>query len=183
MAEKYNIAYFDPEGVMHECVIDVPDYIGQVQDIRGYVVLERPEVDEVLEAIRGSVLTINLEANKDLTFEELYAEEERTNKVTYTRAGNVEFVGFLKPDGFFQDIVNNAWEISIEATDGLGMLKSLSYIEQGGSFDSEIKIISKALARTGLELNIYTAVAVAYDDLPTGADVLANVKVNQNRFL
>ena len=183
MAEKYNISYFDPEGVMHECVIDVPDYIGQVQDIRGYVVLERPEVDDVLEAIRGSVLTINLKANKDLTFEELYAEEERTNKVTYTRDGNVEFVGFLKPDGFFQDFVNSQWEISIEATDGLGMLKSLSYTEQEGSFATEIEIISKALARTGLALEIYTSVAVGYDDLPTGADVFQNVKVNQKRFL
>src|SRR5690606_10919182 len=183
MAEKYNIAYFDPEGVMHECVIDVPDYIGQVQDIRGYVVLERPEVDDVLEAIRGSVLTINLEANKDLTFEELYVEEERTNKVTYIRDGNVEFVGFLKPDGFFQDFVNSQWEISIEATDGLGMLKSLSYTEQEGSFATEIEIISKALARTGLALEIYTSVAVGYDDLPTGADVFQNVKVNQKRFL
>src|SRR5690606_14985553 len=35
----------------------------------------------------------------------------------------------------------------------------------------------------GLALEIYTSVAVGYDDLPTGADVFQNVKVNQKRFL
>lgn len=184
MALKYYISYYGAEAdVFHECEIDVPDYVGDVQNVRGYVVYEHPEVEDVLEAIRGSKITINLEANQGLQFAELYTEEERINKATYKRNGEVLFVGFIKPDGFYRDFVNNEWLISLEATDGLGMLKNLSYDRLTGGFVSEISVMAVALQRTGLNLDICTNLNVSYDTQDAGTDVLANVKVNQNRFV
>lgn len=188
MAIQYKIQYYNTANVKHECTIDVPSYVGEVQLIRGSVVHARPEVDDVLEALRGSELTINLEANKDLDFRDLYIEDERFNEVVYKIDDKIEFVGYLKSDGYYRDYVNSEWVVTMKAVDGVGLLKNLSYVDSAKEIyvgkEKEIKIVANCLKRTGLSLDICVDIIVIYDGLnPSLDDVLDKVKMNQFRFV
>lgn len=179
---KYYCEYTDTENVGHRFEIENDDFNGSATEVGGYVEFEYLEVDDVLEAIRGSALKIYLEADINLTFEDLYSDQERTFKVTYYRSGQVKFIGFLNPDGIFQDWVNDKWEISLDVSGGLGYLENLSYPSTGGK-EKEIEIIAKCLKRTGLELYINTSLITNYVGQPSVTDVLDNVYQDTGRFI
>lgn len=183
---KYFFEYNDVEGVLHRAEIDDPNYTGSPIEVSGYVEHEYLDVDDILNPIHGSALRVHLDANVNLTFNDLYSEEERTFKVTYYRDSIVKFIGFINPDGLYQDWVNDHWQISLDASDGLGYLENLAYVDNDGlqilGIESEIKIIAKALKRCGLELPIYTKIRTRYKGLSNSLDGLSNVKIAQERF-
>lgn len=179
---KYFLEYNDVVDVLHRVEISSDSFSGEATEVGGYAELEYMEVDDVLEAIRGSAMRIHLEASTAITFEDLYSDVERTFKVTYYRDGQIKFVGFLNPDGMYQDWVYDKWILSLDASGGLGYLENLSYPSTGIK-EKEIDIIAKCLSRTGLELEICTRLITEYDTQPGGTDVLDNVYQDSERFI
>jgi len=160
---------------------------GSVQ-IYGSCSLEYSETKDTLESVRGSGLKIDLDANSDLTFSDLYSEEERTYSVEYFRDGVTLFNGWLSPEGIYQSLVSDKWVISLDCTDGLGFLKNLSYVEDATGLNfvgkqSLTKIVSNCLKRTKTPQNILTSVNIYYDGLSQTLDVFDNVYFNANRFV
>lgn len=155
---KYVMAYVDNAGFEYRVVILEEDYTGLSTRIGGYAVLGRDEASPAWQAIRPGTLTIYIDADVNYTFDDLFSETERQFKVEAYRNGDVWFIGWLSPEGLYQDWVNSAWQITVKATDGLAMLKNLSYVQTDGSpwvGDDTLKnILRKCLDRTGIELDV-----------------------------
>ena len=183
----YNLNYKDLEGVLHEADIRKKDYYGFSTDVKGYCILNYTDFEDINNSIISSGLTIKLDADVSVTYEELYVENDRTFFVTYDRASQRLFNGWLTPDGFFEDYVTDRWEITVECVDGLAFLEDLSYVDDNGLFytgkQSQLEIISNCLKRTGVQQNINTYIKVFYTGLSTSVDTLANVYYNADRFV
>ncbi len=195
MALKYFFEYKDDVNHLHRCEISNTTFAGAATEIQGNCTIDYAEVNDPLEAIRGVGMRIDLEADTTVTLEDLYTEEERQYKVVHTVDGTTLFVGFLKPDGVFQDFVNDKWVITMDCVDGLGLLENLSYVTDTGLYyqgrQTEIQIIANCLKRTGLQQNINTAINVFYSGFDTDTDptntldpidVLKAVNLNAERF-
>jgi len=183
---KYIIEYLDVEGIQHITEIEINGYFGDATYVQGNVILSYVDTDNPSETIRGSGLTINLEANPDLTFSDLITDSERDVRVKYSRAGIRLFWGWLNADGFFEDFVKTDWIVSLECVNGLGYLDNLAYVDDNGLFftgkQSQLEIIFNCLDRTGLPSGLNTRIEIFYTGLATNVDPLANVYLNADRF-
>lgn len=194
MALKYYFEYIDLKGILHRCDIEVPNYTDEPIEVTGYVELTAGSVTDALECIRGTGLKLFLHASVDRKYEELYLVQDDEIKVTYVRDSITEFIGFLNPEGMYEDYVSDKWTLSLLCADGLSFLKNKAYVnnETGENFtgkETELNIISNCLRRTGLDIDINTSIGLGYhgmnDDLLSGAtyNVLTRVYLNSERFL
>ena len=88
MAVRYFIKYFDTIGIEHKLNIYDDAYVGDALQVDGNVTLTYADTDNVLEAIRGQGLSVELEANKDLTFNNTPLScPTNTSNVTITTTG------------------------------------------------------------------------------------------------
>lgn len=187
MAQKYELIYLDVVNVEHELQIYDDSYSGDVIEIQGKIFLDYSKADDNLEAIRGQGLRVELEANSDLTYSDLYSEEEKTFPVTYLRDSVILFDGWLNPEGFYENFVMNKWYVTFDCIDGLGYLENLSFVNTDGSFItgkiSQFEAIRKALLRTGLEKDINVSIDIYYTGLSTDVCILENVFVIAERYI
>jgi hypothetical protein len=183
----YEIEYFDLEGVRHTCSIAEYTTDSIPITINGYVTYNLSEVDDVDESIRGSGLTLSLEASTSRTFSDLTNKPDKYWKVTYTRDGATFFIGWLITDGIYEDFVADKWIIDLDVTDGLSYLTDLSYVDSDGlqfsGKQTQLEIISNCLNRIGIDQNINTNIDIYYTGLSTSLDVLDNVNYNVDRFI
>lgn len=187
MAVKYFIRYFDVIGIEHKLDIYDDSYNDQPIQVDGNITLTYSDTDNSLEAIRGKGLSVELEADANLTFNDLWSEEEKTFRTVYKRADVILFQGWLNPEGFFENWVDPNWKVTFDCVDGLGYLKDLSFVEETGlpitGRKTYLEILSLALRRTGLQLNINTAIDIRYTGLNSSLDVLDNVYANTERYV
>ena len=188
MALKYWFEFTDLESVAHRVEISDTTFTGDSTQIYGSCSLEYSETKDTLEPVRGSGLQIDLEADSNLTFYDLYSEEERTFSVVYTRATEILFNGWLSPEGIYESLVTDKWVISLDCTDGLGFLKNLSYVEDATGLNfvgkqSLLEIVVNCLKRTKTPQNILTSIDIYYDGLAQTLNPLDNVHFNADRFI
>ena len=188
MALKYWFEFKDVREITHRVEISKEDFDGDSIQIYGSCSLEYSETKDTLEPIRGSGLKIDLEADSNLTFYDLYSEEERTFSVVYKRDNEILFNGWLSPEGIYESLVSDKWVISLDCTDGLGFLKNLSYVEDATGLNfvgkqSLIKIVSNCLKRTKIQSKIYAGIEIYYAGLSNDLSILENVYYNADRFV
>ena len=192
MAIKYFIQYKDTQNVEYSIKIKSDSYDSFPISIGGYAIIDRPEIDEIYTVIRGSSITLKLEASTNLTFEDLYSENEKEYIVELYRGLDPIFIGYIDPSGLFEDLVNDKWEISLRCVDGLGLLDNLSYVDDNGQpftgKESDLNVIYNCLHRTGLlqengdEMFIESSLNTAYVFIEDAFGPLPNVYSNQERF-
>ena len=184
---KYWLEFTDVKGILHRVEILRQDILENPIQVYGTCSLEYSETEDTLEAIRGCGLKIDLEANSDLTFYDLYSEEERTFSVIYKRNNEILFNGWLSPEGIFESLVSDKWLISLDCIDGLGFLNNLSYVDEDGLFfvgkQSMLEIVSNCLKRTKTLQDIYVNIDVKYNDLSDYREILSSTYLNVNRFV
>ena len=185
---RYYIKYFDVTGIEHIFNIYDITYEGIKQQIDGKVLLSYSETDDPLEAIRGQGLSVELEADETLSFSDLWSEEEKTFQCEYKRDNVILFQGWLNPEGFFENWVNTNWVVTFDCVDGLGYLQDLAFVEDATGLPitgrkTYLELLSLALIRTGLNLNINTNVDIYYTGLSNSLDILDNVYANTERYI
>lgn len=162
-------------------------YDGEPVEINGYVNHNYADRKDLVQPTIASSLDISLEADEDLTLQDLYTEEESKFKVRLKRNGQTIFYGILKPDGIWEDFVSNRWEISMDAMDGLSILKDLSFVKDDGTFYkgkiTQFEALKQCLHRIGYDLPINISTDLPVYDGFTGTDaILKSVKMNADRF-
>ena len=187
MGLKYQIEYPDVKGVAHRVEIYDDSYSAKILKPNGVVFFDYAETDDPLEPIRGAGLRIELDADETFDFSDLYSEEQQTFKVIYKRNLVTLFTGWVNPEGWYEDFVNNKWKVSFDCVDGLSFLKDLSFVDNdtGAPFTgttTQLDIIATALLRTGLEQNINVDIQIYYTGLSTGC-ILENVYARLNRYI
>ena len=143
-----------------------------------------------LEPIIGSECTLNLIATEDFQLEQLYTENEREFLVEVYRNGGLIWTGFIIPDGCQEAFTFAPYPIAINAVDGLGLLKNLSYVQNDGNFylgkQSFIEVINACLIRLDApSLVLNTCVNIYETSMTQGNafDPLAMSYVNSERYL
>ena len=189
---KYFFEYNDIEGTLFRCEISSDNFTDGATEINGRCYVQYPDVSEHTEAIRGNGMQIELDASLDRTLSDLYADDEREYRVELYKDGNVIFIGYLDPQGMYQDFVNNEWVISLDCVGGLSFLENLSYVDVSGATYSgkqkALDIIVNCLSRIGLDLPINTSVYRKYtgfvddDGFGNNINILSNVYFDVDRF-
>lgn len=185
---KYFFQYKNIVNDEYRCEIYNKQYFGNATEIKGRATIEKGSVKDHLDPIRGTGLSLDLEASTALTLEDLYTENEQDFTVRLYKNGRVLFIGFLKPDGIYQSFTRDIWTISLDCIDGLGAIENLSFVKPNGfrfvGKLSAIDIIYNCLRRTGISLPINTSINTIYDGLvrTPNMDVLTKIKLNADRF-
>ena len=186
MALKYFIDFDDIEDINHRVEISNDDYVGDPIEITGNIIYSYPEINDILQPVRGSGLTLDLDASINQNFTDFVGASEFSFSVVYERNSTIEFRGFIKPEGVFQSYVEDNWIISINCVDGLDYLKNLAYVDSTTFVpftgnQSAIEIISNCLKRTGVLQDIYVDINILYTGY-VGNNILSNVFFNSDRF-
>lgn len=182
----YYFEFKDVKDIQHRVNIYKANTTPEYVQIEGNCTLESQDDEDTMTSLRPQMLNVNLLANTSLTFEDLYTEQERVYKVEYIRNSVTEFIGWLSPEGLYENYVEDKWYINLQAIDGLGYLEDIAYTNEDrllfSGKQSFIEIITNCLAKTNLELPFRTSVNVYYDGL-SGVDVLSNIYANSERFV
>lgn len=160
--------------------------------LRGTIEHNYAQRKDLTDAVVPSSLSVDFEANENLTLQDLYTEEEGKYKVRFSRNNQVIFFGILKPDGIWEDFVSTDWEISMDAMDGLSILKDLSFVKDTVSISdpqfytgeiSQFDALKQCLHRIGYDLPInITKDLPVYDGFSDTGSVLKSVLMNADRF-
>lgn len=185
---RYFFQYTGVQGDVFLCQIYKKNYVGVSTEIHGTANIDKGSVKDHLDSIRGTGLSLELEASLDVTLEDLYTENEQDFTIKFYRNNKIAFRGFLKPDGVFQSFVRDIWIISLDCVDGLGALSNLSFVKPTGlRFIGKMKasdIVYFCLKRTGIALPINVSINTLYEGLTptTNLDILTKIKMNADRF-
>jgi hypothetical protein len=143
-----------------------------------------------LEPIIGSECTLNLIATENFELEDLYTENEREFLVEVYRNGGLIWSGFIIPDGCQEAFTFAPYAISVNAVDGLGLLKNLSYVQNSGDFylgkQSFIDVINACLIRLDAPSLVLNTCVNIYDVTMTEGDAydpMAQGFVNAERYI
>ena len=178
---KYFVIYGD-----YRLDIMQKNYLGFATEIFGAISINKGSVETILEPIRGTGISLSLEANSVLTFDELGLADELTYKTQLKKANVIIFNGYIKPDGIQQSYVNDEWLVNVESVDGLGLLKDLSFVQNNGlPFTGKLsmyEVIKGCLDRTGLLMQVNTSIELGYVGY-SGTNILKDTYVNSERFI
>ena len=165
--------------------VPIPSTLTPIE-INGSVEINYQERKDVFEPIIASNLKLKLEADLNLTFSDLYSEEEKKYKTILTHDGETRFIGFLKPDGIIEDWVSDKWGLDIVAIDGLSTLKNLYFSNENGTMVlskmSILDVIVICLNKTGLILPLNINVDIFYEGFDPINTIFESVKINTERF-
>lgn len=161
------------------------NHVGASTEINGRISFDKGSVKDILEPIRGTGLSLQLQADSNLTFDEFSEADEKTYTVSVSKNNQIFFQGFLKPDGITQSFVQDSWIVNLDFVDGLGVLKDLAFVNSAGNNFvgklSMFEIIQGCLARTGLTMTINSSVKLKYLGY-TGTNILKDTYLNADRF-
>lgn len=185
--DKYYLTYTGIDRAVYLFEIFEEGFDGESIEIHGYVNYNYATRKDLLEALIASSLDISLEADENLTLQDLYTEEESKFKCSLKRNDKVIFYGILKPDGIWEDFVSNRWEISMDAMDGLSILKDLSFVKDNGTFYegkiTQFEALKQCLKRIGYELPINISKDLpTYSGFSSNDSILKSVLMNADRF-
>lgn len=128
MGLKYQSSFDSMRGL--ECSLEIyaKGYTGDVIDI---VLTDNPIIqswntDEAKPAIKGCGVVINILNEGALPVTDFMASEDDYFKVIIKVNGNTVFEGYLVQDDYDEILVDYPHEISLKATDNLGLLKDVS---------------------------------------------------------
>lgn len=193
MALKYWFEYLDIENIEYRCEISSTSFSGDSTEITGKCILEYPQVKDHFTAIRGANMTMLLDANLDLPFDDLSTENDRVYKVELLRDSSTIFVGFINPEGIYEDWVNDRWTMDVFVTGGLGFLENMSYVDDSGlpfiEDQTPLEIIVNCLKRTELDLNINVSLDFEYvgfvgtDEFDDEINVINELTLRTDRYI
>ena len=184
---KYYLTYKGIEGDVYLFEIYENGFEGEPVEIHGYVNHNYAARKDLVQPTVASSLDVSLEADENLTLQDLYTEEESKFKCSLKRNDQVIFYGILKPDGIWEDFVSNRWEISMDAMDGLSILKDLSFVKDDGTFYggkiTQFEALKQCLHRIGYDLPINISKDLpVYDGFTGTSSILSAVQMNADRF-
>lgn len=186
---KYFFQYINGVNDEYRFEIYQTGYTGNSTEINGRAVIEKGSIKNHLDPIRGTSVSVELEADKSLTLQDLYTENELEFPVKFFRNGFLIFRGYLNPEGVYMSFVREVWKINLDCVDGLGAIDNLSFVQDNGlQFVGKMNaqdIVFYCLRRTGLLQRINTSVNIFYDDyadLPN-RNIFEAVEMNADRFV
>jgi len=146
--------------------------------------------DNKMQPLRGSECTLNLIATENFQLQDLYTENEQKWLVEIYRNASLIWSGFIIPDGCQESFAFTPYTIQVNAVDGLGLIKNLSYVQNDGNFwlgkQSFLEVIYNCLNRLAYPSIVINTCVNIYPDSYTPSDTLDPLNetfVDAQRFL
>lgn len=156
------------------------------KEINGTVDFSYQNKNDLFEPIIASNLKLNLEDGQDIGLSDLYSEEEKQFQVLLYLNSKTLFIGFIKPDGIWEDYVSDRWFLSIQCIDGLSTLKNISFSNANGIVYSGkrslLSVITDCISKTALNLSININCNLFYEGFDSFDNILDNVIINTERY-
>lgn len=188
-AEKYFHQFCKPSGKVCRISIQKRDYVGSSIELEGQpepILISYDNSDEfkfkpIIPSTAEIFLTFG--TGNGVDFSEFWEADEKTFKIVYTVAGEIEWVGFVLLEGFAYELSGGVYYAQITATDGLGTLESILFKDQNtgqkyGLTDLTyndgfkfplILVATEILRKLDLDLDLWTLVDV-YEQNQTRQD-------------
>jgi len=137
--EKYFLTYCTPLGVPCRISIKHIDFVGTAIELIGQ---DAPITfsydngeDFKFEPIIESEASVNLIFDDAiLSFEELWTSNERTFRVDHIIDGNLDWTGFVVPEGFYYNLKGGYYPVVLKARDGLATLEGILFKTDSNQF-------------------------------------------------
>ena len=132
-------------------------------------------------AVVPSYLNIDLIVEEGLNLIDIFTENESNIKATIYKNEAVFGKYLLIPGNTKEPFIDPPYNMKLRAVDGLALLNKFKYTNISGQA-SVLRVISRCLAKIGLNLNINTFSSIQYQGMTVGGDVFAETIINQERF-
>lgn len=205
--EKYFISFCNPSGLPCRISVLEDDFIGVSTELVGQedpITIEYDNSDDFkFKPIIESKATIGMVFDDDtLSFSELWTSNERTFKVEYFIDIDLEWTGFIIPEGFDYNLKGGKYEAIVTAQDGLSTLEGILFKTDNNEFygtqdfgynDADkfpyILIFTEILRKLDLGIDIWTLVdyyeqtMLTLNDDSRESDPLALSKVSVKTYI
>lgn len=172
--EKFYLPYCDRYGKQCRLSISQDGYVGASTEIEGSpipIAINREGTNEIKQGgIFPTSATITLVGFQDgFNLEEIYTANEREYLITSTIDSELDWTGYIIPNGFSQDWDSNIFYITIQASDNLSTLQGVPFVDRNGDnygvsdniFERSFLWVAKeALKKTDILLPIKTMVDI-----------------------
>ncbi len=163
-SDKYIMEYDNVSGDTFKLIIARKGiYDGDLIELSGNCIYSIKSVDNIFAPVRGASLKINFLASVENPFDEFNVIQEFELQAKFYRNDLEIFRGWINPDGIFQDYVNQVWQVSLLAVDGLGFIKNYAFsdfVDDVNINNNEFNYIYSILSKLNLDLPI-----ALYDDI------------------
>ena len=147
---KYIFNYIS-EAYSHACEIRIleRDYAGEAaqKSMGASPVLRRDSADN---GIAGTSLELTIQADADGELMELYTVDNKRYMVELVWDGNIIWRGYILPEQYSEPYVSAPYDVAVTASDGLGILKGVSFALTGRV--TLLEIVKYCCDLTGLSL-------------------------------
>jgi hypothetical protein len=198
---RYYFTFYSDRDKRNPLVVD--EYTCNISELDGVDAAEEIEAqespiiidynnssDNKMQPLRGSECTLNLIATENFQLQDLYTENEQKWLVEIYRNASLIWSGFIIPDGCQESFAFTPYTIQVNAVDGLGLIKNLSYVQNDGNFwlgkQSFLEVIYNCLNRLAYPSIVINTCVNIYPDSYTPSDTLDPLDttfVDAQRFL
>lgn len=125
------------------------------------VLIDYPDNGEYkLTPVNGSQCEVRIKAIGDFELSSMYTADEKEWRVDIS--GSWKWSGYLIPDSCIEPFASKPYDVSVRATDALGLLKDVPFqredLTKYKGYYSDREVLRLCLAKTGLSLNMLVGV-------------------------
>lgn len=160
-------------------------YTGDTAYVDGEVdplIIKWGDASNPFQTIYGSSAEFRFPSNTDRQFVDLFTANGRKNRVEALKAGVLFWTGFGVSEFWKEPLIAPPYAVQYEALDQLGALKNEAFTDGAGDAytgrKTPLEILAIILAKTGLNLDINTAIDLRESTQATGADPLTQTKID-----
>ena len=189
---KYYLKYTNWLGFLTEIYVKKKDYTGAVSNVQAgpdpLVVEYMGRGDDRIATFKGSVANFYMKADRWLDYKEFFDTTDRDYIIEKYVAGSLNWKGYVIPGIYKEPRKYMNYIVQLQATDGLGDLKSYKFLTSGGIEYSGAKTLMEILVicldKIGLDLDIWSHVNIYEKNMSSTAsdDPLIQAKINCNAF-
>lgn len=136
MNEKYYILYCNSVGITCRVSILEDGFVGTAIEVVGqpvpFLKVYENSSDFKFEPIRASKATVAMVFGDGIDFEELWTADERQFKIEHYIDSDLDWVGYVIPNGFGYEFTGGLYYAEIEASDGLAGLEDIPFAYTDG---------------------------------------------------
>ena len=175
------VLQFDSEKFGHEykILIKERDYTGDSENksLGAAPLLRRDDSDS---GISGTSLEMVIQADVDGELTSLYTVDNKLFLVELYKNGGLIWTGYVLPEKYSEPYISVPYDVSVTASDGLGILKNIQYAQTGTR--SIFEIIKYCCDQTSLPLGFEISFSLLEKSMSSMESVLHQATLNTGTF-
>lgn len=185
---KYTIPFAALDDTPCTVQIEQEDYSGEATELQAAAEPFTVEIDDedfIYTPLRLSTARLRVVGSDYL--QTLYTTGYRQHRVTLLRGGQVAWCGFIKPEVYTQDYVDDLFELEVECVSALSVLEYIDYAMQSArpQFVSFKQLLARCMeAARGRYAGILVprVYALSKEGYEAGEDILQKLTVSEQNF-